>query len=190
MSWSGIANNQAVSCNNLQDAVNNNIFTLKSAIPSSEKLVTKTEASGYVNLDETYAPFAADASNQLIVKSVLQPGASLATIYIATNGSLDIELNLWNIAVNGVGVVNVSGIDPNTPGNGGSVQTNQIGTYNINLTYQSSIPGQHIELIDSAFNYHCNNTSPGFNSMTFYGVVINTSADLTLFCLDGDCLAP
>ena len=287
MSWAGIASNQCVSRNNLQDAVNNGVFTLKNTIPAGTKQITKAEANNYVNIDTAYGPYASKSYNQLVVKSNLQPcatlpysytilyesqesvyygwstsgaacaavantltvysssssltagaalyldscgteqlnataydsswpyfkygsdyitfenwdatgtgyvvrsvnscGGSLATILIGTNNSLDIALNLFNITVNGVNVTSISGVDPNTPGNGGSAQTNQIGTYSITMTYDCSVPGQHIELIDSAFNYQCINTSTGFNSMTFTGVVINTSVDLLLTCYDGTC---
>jgi hypothetical protein len=111
----------------------------------------------------------------------------LATINIATNNSLDIALNISNITVNGVNVVNVSGVDPNTPGNGGSAQTAQIGLHDIVMSYSCSIPGQHIELLDSNATYYCNNASTGFNSMTFYGVTISTGSDLLLTCADGAC---
>ena len=77
MSWAGISSNQCVSCNNLQDAVNNSIFILKSAIPSSTKQITKAEADTYVQIDTTYAPYAAKVSYQLVVKSDLVA----ATVY-------------------------------------------------------------------------------------------------------------
>lgn len=287
MSWAGIASNQCVSCNNLQDAVNNGIFTLKNTIPVSAKQITKAEANNYVNLNSAYAPYAAKVYNQLVVKSNLQPcatlpysytlycdyydgnylagvstssaacalttaftvysssssigvgttlyadscgneqiyanaygsslpyykidgnyitfedwdatgygyqirtitdcGGGLAMIQIATNQSLDINLYLSTITVNGVAVVNIGGTDPNVPGNGGSVETSQIGTYNVSMDFSSSVPGQHIELVDSAFNYFCNTISPGYSSTTFYGVVINTSTNPYITCADGTC---
>jgi hypothetical protein len=292
MSWSGIASNQCVSCENLQDAVTNGIFTLKNTIPSSTpakyKQITKAEANNYVNLDSSYAPFAAKSFNQLVVKSNLQPctnlpysytlvyyyqdgdpnyvgyltsaeacaatsltvtvysssstigvgtalyfdscgtepinasatsylyfkiggnyvtfqalypgygtghiinsvndcGGGLATINIATNISLDIQLYQSTMTVNGVGVTNISGVNPNSPGNGGSVQTNQIGFYDITFTYYCSVSGQSIQLIDSSGAYQCNNASTGFTIMTFFGVTINTSVDLTITCVDGMC---
>lgn len=72
MSWAGIANNQTVSCNNLQDAVNTNVFTLKNAIPATNEQITKADADFYVNINTSYGPYAAKASNQLVVKSDLQ----------------------------------------------------------------------------------------------------------------------
>jgi hypothetical protein len=42
-------------------------------------------------------------------------------------------------------------------------------------------------LYDSNSNYYCNNTSTGFNSMTFYSVVINSSTNPVLTAEDGTC---
>jgi hypothetical protein len=75
MSWASIANNQTVSFNNLQDAVNTGVFTLKNSIPASTKQTTKAEADYYVNINTSYGPYAAKASNQLVVKSDLQAAA-------------------------------------------------------------------------------------------------------------------
>ena len=77
MSWSGLTNNQTVSYGNLQDAVNNGIFTLVSAIPSptnreSTKSVVSASVSGF---NPDYPPYAVKASNAIIVKQdIYQPG--------------------------------------------------------------------------------------------------------------------
>jgi hypothetical protein len=81
MSWAGIAANQGVSRNNLQDAVNTSVFTLKNTIPAGLKQITKTEAAFYVNIDQGYAPYAAKASNQLVVKSNLIAATPLPYSY-------------------------------------------------------------------------------------------------------------
>jgi hypothetical protein len=81
MSWVGIANNQTVSFNNLQDAVTNGYFVALAAIPASQEQITKTDASTYANIDTTYGPYAAKASNQLVVKSNLRPISYAYTIY-------------------------------------------------------------------------------------------------------------
>ena len=96
-------------------------------------------------------------------------------------------MDLSNMTVNGVNVTNVSGVDPNTSGNGGSVDTNQIGTYDIVLTYNATTAGQRITLYDSNTTYYCNNTSTGFNSMTFSSVVIDGAMNLLLTAEDGTC---
>ena len=81
MSWVSIANNQTVSFNNLQDAVTNGYFVALTSIPASQEQITKTDASTYVNIDTAYAPYAAKASNQLVVKSNLRPISYSYTVY-------------------------------------------------------------------------------------------------------------
>jgi hypothetical protein len=48
------------------------VFTLKNAIPATNEQITKADADFYVNINTSYAPYAAKASNQLVVKSDLQ----------------------------------------------------------------------------------------------------------------------
>jgi hypothetical protein len=79
MSWAGLASNQTISFNNLQNAVNTGVFTLKNSIPASTEQITKSDADFYVNIDTSYGPYAAKASNQLVVKSDLQSAASYYT---------------------------------------------------------------------------------------------------------------
>jgi len=71
MAWTGISNNQCVTLNNLKDAVASNIFLQLTTIPTGNKLITKSEASTYVNCATYYPPFANKSSNQLVVKSDL-----------------------------------------------------------------------------------------------------------------------
>ena len=78
MSWAGLANNQTISFNNLQNAVSNNIFVAKTAIPSSNEQITKADANTYVNINTSFASYAAKSSNQLVVKSNLD--ASIRTM--------------------------------------------------------------------------------------------------------------
>ena len=81
MSWAGIAANQCVSLNNLQDAVNTSVFTLKNTIPAGLKQITKAEAGFYVNINQGFAPYAAKSSNQLVVKSNLVACTPLSYSY-------------------------------------------------------------------------------------------------------------
>lgn len=93
MSWSGIASNQCVSRNNLQDAVNTGVFTLKNTIPAGTEQITKADADFYVNIDTSYGPYAAKASNQLVVKSNLISGSVVSYSY---NVRLD-ETSISNV---------------------------------------------------------------------------------------------
>jgi hypothetical protein len=72
MSWASLASNQTISFNNLQNAVNNGVFTAKTAIPVSNEQITKADANTYVNINTSFGPYAAKASNQLVVKSNLE----------------------------------------------------------------------------------------------------------------------
>jgi hypothetical protein len=68
MSWAGLATNQTVSFNNLQDAVTTGVFTAKTTIPVSNEQITKADANTYVNINTSFAPYAAKSSNQLVTK--------------------------------------------------------------------------------------------------------------------------
>ena len=79
MSWAGLASNQCISFNNLQDAVTTGVFALKNTIPVSTEQITKADADYYVYIDTAYGPYASKASNQLVVKSNLQPPPTTTT---------------------------------------------------------------------------------------------------------------
>ena len=84
MSWAALANNQCISFNNLQDAVTTGVFALKNTIPVSTEQITKADADFYVYIDTAYAPYASKASNQLVVKSNLQPPPTTSTTTTTT----------------------------------------------------------------------------------------------------------
>jgi hypothetical protein len=69
--WAATANNETISFNNLQNGVDTGVLSQKAAIPVSNEQITKTDANTYVNIDTSFAPYAAKASNQLVVKSNL-----------------------------------------------------------------------------------------------------------------------
>ena len=54
MSWAGLANNQTVSFNNLQNAVNTGVFTALTTIPVSSEQITKSDASTYVSIESNH----------------------------------------------------------------------------------------------------------------------------------------
>jgi hypothetical protein len=87
MPWSTIANNQTVSWDNLQNAVDNNVFIKIGAIPpsgvSGSRQVTKLGALTTVDIQSS--PLAGKSNNQLVVKSELL--ATPATYYQLNNCS-------------------------------------------------------------------------------------------------------
>lgn len=98
MSWASIANNQCVSFNNLQDAVNNGVFYLKNAIPASNEEITKADADYHVYIDTAYGPYAAKASNQLVVKSNLVTAFPCTCFALINNDNIDISIGYYNCA--------------------------------------------------------------------------------------------
>jgi hypothetical protein len=72
MSWASIASNQAVTGNNLLNAVSLGIFVGKSSIPATNECITKDEANAYVFINTSKASYAAKASNELVVKNDLE----------------------------------------------------------------------------------------------------------------------
>ena len=113
--------------------------------------------------------------------------APTTTIDLATNNSLNIAISISGITVNGVSVTNVTGIDPNTTGNGGGAQTTQIGTYTIVIPYSASTAGQSISLIDSDSVPQCQGTSTGSGVLTFTGVVVGVLQPVTITANEGAC---
>lgn len=73
MSWAGIASNQSVTWENLQDACNNGIFLQLLSMPpsgvSAKKCVRKDVVQSYVEVQSS--PLSGTASNQTVAKSKL-----------------------------------------------------------------------------------------------------------------------
>lgn len=97
MSWSGIANNQCVSLDNLKDAVATGVFTALTTIPAGSKQITKSEALTYVNIQT--APLAGKTNNQLVVKSELVAALYRYRAYITFN-CIDLEFTSFSSVAN------------------------------------------------------------------------------------------
>lgn len=80
MSWASIASNQAVTGNNLLNAVSLGIFVGKSTIPATNECITKVEADNYVFINTGKPSYAAKASNQLVVKNDLESAGNVQFI--------------------------------------------------------------------------------------------------------------
>jgi hypothetical protein len=69
MAYADLASNQAVSFNNLANAVNIGIFLRKQPIPATDECITKTDALNYAYLNPTF--LSGKSSNQLPEKQNL-----------------------------------------------------------------------------------------------------------------------
>jgi hypothetical protein len=85
MSWAGLADNEAVSLTNLQNAVDTGVLALKNTIPpASNECITKVEADYLVYINTSKPSYDAKASNQLVVKSDLEAQGGI--VYTPSSG--------------------------------------------------------------------------------------------------------
>jgi len=111
--------------------------------------------------------------------------AACVCLDIITNNSLDIEIT--QVEVDGTPASYLGGQPlPNTGGNGTSLCSFISGNVDITVYWTASVPGQHIDLIDSNNVAYCQNVS-GSGSHTFTGVELNGSQCLTIQANDGTC---
>ena len=123
MPWNTLANNQAVTFNNLQDAVNTGVFILRNTIPVSNECITKADADYYVYIN---ASAISKASNQLVVKQDLT-SYTTGVIYYSASGAYPVtgpssssfgtvtNNNSFNVYIRGL--FNSGGIGSGTVGN-------------------------------------------------------------------------
>jgi len=194
MSWAGLANNQIVSFNNLQDAVNTGQFTALATIPVSNEEITKTDASTYVNCWTSYPLFANKASNQLIAKR------DLVTTTSTTTSSTTLFTNLFFDATTSacgyyITAIDVNSVVPTLTGgtnvpfctDGHSYNTTQTGTNEtLNLTVGSLSLNGCITVTDSAFNTYSQNI-PSNGVYSFTGLVIDNTTTVQIIIADNFC---
>jgi hypothetical protein len=110
MSWSGLADNQCISFNNLQDGANLGLFlVLYPPLPVSTKQITKQDFQDYILVPDSvtnYPPFASKAQNQLLVKgdialygdAILTPNYGISFTGISYyNLSTQIPVGIWSL---------------------------------------------------------------------------------------------
>lgn len=153
MSWAGIANNQAITFNNLQDAVNTGVLTLKNTIPASNECITKADADYYVYLNGSNSGFVSKASNQLVYKQDVTSYTAGITftpssgLYPVSGSSSSCSGTLTNGNTSGIwvkGIFNSGGANSgsltndniyfNFPVNNPSVPTYRLYFFNLNVT--------------------------------------------------------
>lgn len=103
MSWAGIAANQTVTFNNLQDAVNTGVFTLKNGIPVSQECITKTDANYFVNINTSIGSYASKSAGQLVYKAdLVAPSPTNTVTYVPSSGLYPLS---GNVSVSTSGVI-------------------------------------------------------------------------------------
>jgi hypothetical protein len=184
MPWSTLANNQAVTFNNLQDAVNTGVFLLRNTIPVSNECITKADADFYVYINVSVI---LKQPNQLVVKQDLTSYTtgiiynSISGIYPVTGPSSSsfgtlTNNNSFNVFIRGL--FNSGGINLGTVGNNRVYYRAYSGGPTIYLYYLSANItnfGQNI-----LTNRDSDNIRPGWFILS-----PNTTYDITIDKFDG-----
>jgi hypothetical protein len=110
MSWSGLADNQCISFNNLQDGANLGLFlVLYPPLPVSNEQITKQDFEDYILVPDSvanYPAFVNKTQNQLVVKSdvaifgdaILTPNYGISFTGISYyNFSTQIPVGIWSL---------------------------------------------------------------------------------------------
>jgi hypothetical protein len=172
--WAATASNETISFNNLQNGVDTGVLSQKAAIPVSNEQITKADANTYVNIDTSFAPYAAKASNQLVVKSNFKSIVLVSTI--AINGGF---YGIANNQTTSGPVQLISGLNDTGSGTRGIIyrSTDYGDTYTSILTI--SDPLNRIKFMP-AFRHASYLTVPPFVSVGDNGrIVTNSVTDAT-----------
>ena len=103
-----------------------------------------------------------------------------------SNGSLDITVS--NVSVNGVTATPITGSYPIPAGDTRQLDTTQIGTFDITVTWSSSISGQNISVTDSNGTVQCQAAGNGSNiTLTFPNCVVDGVTTVLIDPADGNC---
>lgn len=189
MSWSGIANNQMVTCNNLQDAVNTGVLLLRNTIPVSDKCVTKSEANNYVYLNGGNSGYVAKSSNQLLAKQdinsytngiIFTPSSGLYPVSGSSSTCIGTLYNNNSFPVYFKGLFNSGGA------NSGSLTNDNI---YFNFPLYPSIPTERLyffNLTVTSFgqSIYTNRNSDGVRA-GYFEVMASTYANITIDKFDG-----
>ena len=118
------------------------------------------------------------------------PTSGCCASYITiTNGSLDIVIS--DVYINGVLATYVSGVYPNTTGNGTTLlvpcSVTVPGTYTLSFTRSNSVSGQHITVTDSDSVTTCQYFGSGSSEVSFANVYITCENAILIDAQDGSC---
>ena len=182
MSFLGLADNQCISFNNLQDAVNNGIFTAIASIPVSQQQITKSAAAADIIIpNPNYPPYANKSNNQLLVK---------ADIYNLGNFILDAQYGMRFTNMTG----SVGGLPtftyPVTGGNTTKTYNGTIAAQTITVDLAGTLfvsPAKVVLYVDSV-QEDCQNITSGVQTKTLnLSVTVNSPSTIKISINGGTC---
>lgn len=169
MPWNDLANNQTISFTNLKDGVDTGVLSQKAAIPVSNEQITKADANTYVNIDTSFAPYAAKASNQLVVKSNFR-----SIVLVSTISSLAPLFGIANNQTTSGPIQLISGWDNNTPLTRGYIYRSTDYGDSYTTVLNISDPLNRIKFMPS-FRHASYLTVPPFVSVGLNGRIVTNS---------------
>ena len=182
MSFLGLADNQCISFNNLQDAVNNGIFTAIASIPVSQQQITKSAAAADIIIpNPNYPPYANKSNNQLLVK---------ADIYNLGNFILDAQYGMRFTNMTG----SVGGLPtftyPVTGGNTTKTYNGTIAAQTITVDLAGTLfvsPAKVVLYVDSV-QVDCQNITSGVQTKTLnLSVTVASPSTIKISINGGTC---
>ena len=103
-----------------------------------------------------------------------------------SNTSLDVSVT--QLDYNGTTASVTAGTMPNIPSANTQLLQNEIGSFNVLITYNAAIGGQHITITDSNGTISCQGTSIGTGlTLTYPTIVWDGSTPIQVDILDGPC---
>ncbi len=187
-----IVNTVQVDCATISaDGVQSKILTLSNAVAITDDVkitINSNACPTPTTTTTTAAPTTTTTTTAAPTTTTTTAAPTTVDIFIGNTLSLDITISAMRI--NGVGVTWSGGgpTFPIAPGDNGSFYSNQIGTYDVQIDYSTSIPGQHIIFTDSNTTQTCLGTSGGGSgTMVISGATITAGTTIYVAAEDGGC---
>jgi hypothetical protein len=157
-----------------------------SATPSNTPSITPSNTPSET---PSVTPSITPSETPSITPSVTPSTSPASLTNIEVDNTLSDDVPITGISVNAVSVTYVSGTDFTiNAGQSGIFSTNQIGTYDIQITYGANIGGQNINFTDSALNVYCHDVNSAGGTFTITGATITSGVTMYVLVTVGACI--
>jgi hypothetical protein len=167
--------------------------TTTTAAPTTSTTTTTTTAAPTTSTTTTTTTAAPTTSTTTTTTTAAPTTSTTTTTTTAapfnfnlSNTSLDVSVT--QLDYNGTTATVTAGSMPNIPSANTQLLQNEVGSFTVLITYNSSIGGQHITITDSNGTITCQGTSVGTGlTLSYASVVWDGSTPIQVDILDGAC---
>ena len=167
--------------------------TTTTAAPTTSTTTTTTTAAPTTSTTTTTTTAAPTTSTTTTTTTAAPTTSTTTTTTTAapfnfnlSNTSLDVSVT--QLDYNGTTASVTAGTMPNIPSANTQLLQNEVGSFTVLITYNSSIGGQHITITDSNGTISCQGTSVGTGlTLSYASVVWDGSTPIQVDILDGGC---